>query len=357
MKHRGGRLHGFGIFCAGELERRLGRRREEGEEPVELVGKRGEGGHRAGRASRAVLDAEETPPESVDRSACEARAFGPGLAVGVEEVGNGTQRAGGLALEVGSLTRRPEQHQRANPGACRQPPTFQALRDRRVRRRQRYRQDKRQEGAGRGRREVAVDDAREERRKADDRHRTSREPCVSRAERPERDERGSDAREPEVRHQTSPRRPRELDENEQRERAEGREERGLRLPDYLVRESEHRRHDDRRACRVLDCGAVPDGAGLSAQELDALGRRRATRLINQDGAMLSPTPMLGETEALRTSIGTNRSRTRPSRRLRAGFARRRTEAHRRRPPLHRWRKRSDARCRALAHPRSWAAPC
>jgi hypothetical protein len=45
--------------------------------------------------------------------------------------------------------------------------------------------------------------------------------------------------------------PREFDQNEKRKRAEGREERGLRLPDYLVRESEHRRHDDRARAALL----------------------------------------------------------------------------------------------------------
>jgi pyridoxine 4-dehydrogenase len=45
---------------------------------------------------------------------------------------------------------------------------------------------------------------------------------------------------------------------------------------------------------------------MSAQELDPLGGRRATQLINQDGAMLSPTLQLGDTEVRRIGLGTNR---------------------------------------------------
>ncbi len=43
---------------------------------------------------------------------------------------------------------------------------------------------------------------------------------------------------------------------------------------------------------LLSAALSTDGAGLSEQELDALGRQRATQMSNQDGAMLSPTPCL-----------------------------------------------------------------
>ena len=118
--------------------------------------------------------------------------------VRVHEVGDGAQRAGGVVLQVGAPARRPEEHDRADPRAGREAPAFEAVRDRRVRRRNRHRQDEREDRSGRGRREVAADHAGEERDEADDRHRACGEPRVSRAERPERDEDGAGAREPGV---------------------------------------------------------------------------------------------------------------------------------------------------------------
>ena len=207
-----------------------------------------------------MLGAEEAPAQSVDRPACEPCSFGRALAVRVQEVRDGAQRAGGLALKVGAPSRRPEQHERADPGAGRESPAFQAVGNGGVRRRKRHRQDEREERPGRGRREVAVDHAREEDGKADDRHSARGEPRVSRAERPERDERGSHARQPEVRGQAGLRRARELDQHEQRERPERREDRRLRLLDHLVREREDRRDDDRGTCGALQRCEVRHGS-------------------------------------------------------------------------------------------------
>ena len=77
----------------------------------------------------------------------------------------------------------------------------------------------------------------------------------------------------------------ELDQHQYRERSEGREDRRLRLPDHLVREREHRRNDDRGARGALQRCDVRHGGRVPVQDLDALGRRRTTQLINQHGAM------------------------------------------------------------------------
>lgn len=115
----------------------------------------------------------------------------------------------------------------------------------------RHRQDEREERSGRACREVAADRAREERAEADDGHRAGGKPRVSRAEGPDRDEHGAYRRQADVREEASQRRTRELDQHEDGERPEGGRERRLRLPDHLVREREHRRHDDCRARGAL----------------------------------------------------------------------------------------------------------
>ena len=63
-KNACGRRQRFCVFCAGQLEPRFRRWREKGEEPVELVGKRGERRHRADGAGRAVLGPPELPAQA-----------------------------------------------------------------------------------------------------------------------------------------------------------------------------------------------------------------------------------------------------------------------------------------------------
>ena len=76
-EHSRRRRHRFLVLCAGERERnRLGGRREKGEEPVELVGKRCERSHRPGGTGRAVLGAQEALAQNVDGAARAARGFG-----------------------------------------------------------------------------------------------------------------------------------------------------------------------------------------------------------------------------------------------------------------------------------------
>ena len=179
-EHGGRRRHRLRVLRAGELERwQLVRRREEGEEPVQLVRKRSERGRRSGRTRRAVLGAEKALPQSIDRFAREARAFGRLLRLGVQTRCHRTQRARGFAPQVGASTWRPQQHDRARTDANREAPAFEAVRDRRVRRRNRHRQHEREERSGCGRREVAADHAREERDEADGRHRARAEPRAS----------------------------------------------------------------------------------------------------------------------------------------------------------------------------------
>jgi len=161
-----------------------------------------------------VLAAEEPPAECVDGLAGQASSLGQLVRACLQEVRDGPQRTGGLALKVDAPSRRPEQHHCASTGADREGPALEPVRDRGVRRRNRRRQDERQDRSGRCGCEVAVDHAREQRGEADDRHRPAREPLVPRAERPERDEGDTDAREREVRDEASPRRACELDENE-----------------------------------------------------------------------------------------------------------------------------------------------
>jgi hypothetical protein len=78
-------------------------------------------------------------------------------------------------------------------------------------------------------------------------HRAGAEPGVPRAERTQRDEPCPDGSQAEVGEQPHSPPAAELDQHEHRERAEGREDRRLRLPDHLVREREDRRHHDRGA--------------------------------------------------------------------------------------------------------------
>ena len=149
----------------------LGRRRDEGEEPVQLVGKRSDRGRRSGWSRGAVLGAEEAPAESVDRPACEVCAFAEMFSVRLQKLRHGAQGAGSLTLEVGAPASRPEEHDGANPGAGREAPTLEAVGNRGVRRRNRHRQHECEERSGRARREVAAERAREERGETDERHR------------------------------------------------------------------------------------------------------------------------------------------------------------------------------------------
>jgi hypothetical protein len=245
-KHGGGRRERFRVLGAGELERlQLGRGRDEGEEPVQLVGKGGERDCLSGRARWSMLRAEEAPAQIVDRLTGDACSVCELFLVRVQEVRHDAERVGGRAMKVGTPPGGPEEHEGADPRAGGEAPAFEAVRNRRVRRRNRHRQDKRQERSRRGRCEVAADHAREESAEADDRHCACGEPRISRTQRPDRDVRRADASQPEVRDQATPPRATELDQHEQRERSEGREDRRLGLPDDLVRERKDGRHHDR----------------------------------------------------------------------------------------------------------------
>ena len=201
----------------------------------------------------------ELPAETVG---CLARApsdLGHLLACRIDEVGDRAQGTCGFAVKIGPTARRPEQQEGGRAGAEGEPPAREAVRDHGARRGNRHRQHEGQQRPRRGRREVAVDHAREEHDEADDRHRAGGEPRAPRAERPERDEDRADATEPEVREQALARCAGEVDEHEQGERAERREYRRLRLADHLVRDREDRRDDDRCAGGALQRGEIRHG--------------------------------------------------------------------------------------------------
>jgi hypothetical protein len=183
----------------------------------------------------------------------------PSQASRVHEVRGGAHGAGGLALQVGVPAGRPEEHDRADPRAGRKAPAFEAVRNRRVRYRNRHGQDEREDRSGRCRREVAAQHAGEQGDEADDCHRTRGEPRVSRAERSQRDEDGADERKPDICGEPLPRRASKLDQHEDREGSEGRVDRRLRLLDHLVREREDRRDHDRRARGALQRCEVRHG--------------------------------------------------------------------------------------------------
>jgi hypothetical protein len=179
--------------------------------------------------------------------------------VRVHDIRNAAHRAGRLALKVGGSTNGPEQHDRADRCSGCEAPAFEAVRNRGVRRRKRYRQDERQNGPGRAGREVAAECAREEDGEADDRHRAGRKPRASRAQGPECDEGRADASEREICEEAASRRSSELGQHEQRDRSERREQGRLRLVDDLVREREHRRHHDRGSRGALQGRHVQAG--------------------------------------------------------------------------------------------------
>ena len=208
-EHGGSRRQRFRVLGIGEPVRRgPGRRPEKRQKPVQLVGNRGERGGRSGGTGRAVLGAEEAPPESVDCLAREASAFGELLAVGVQHVRDRAQSFGGRVMTIGLPARRPEKHDRAHPGADCEAPALEPVRDRGVRRRNRHREDEREDRSGRRRCEVAAEHAGEEDDEADNRHRARSEPWAPRAERPERDEESADEPQPGVGGQPLPRRAR-----------------------------------------------------------------------------------------------------------------------------------------------------
>ena len=210
-KHGRRRRHRLLVLCTRELDRgRLGRRREKGEKPVELVGKRREGNHRPGGPSRALRGLEEPRTQTVDRFTREARPAGQLLRVRVEDIRDAAQGRRGFALKVGAPAGRPQEHHREDRSSDRKAPACEAVRDRGVRSRDRYGEDEGEDRAGRARREVAAEHAGEQCGEADDRHGGGSQPRASGAEGPEGDEGGADASEREVREEASPGRTAEL---------------------------------------------------------------------------------------------------------------------------------------------------
>src|SRR5207248_7522267 len=113
------------VLGADQVERgQLGGRREEREEPVELLWKRGERRHRADRAGRAVLVPREPPAEAVDRLARPGRELGRLVAAGFQELGHRGQRRGGGPSELGPAARWPKEHDRADSEGGRESPAL-----------------------------------------------------------------------------------------------------------------------------------------------------------------------------------------------------------------------------------------
>ena len=85
-KQRGCRRHCLCVLSTGQLWvlQSVRRRRQEGKKPVQLVGNRRERRSRPRGPRRAVLTAEETAPEPIDASACEACSLGELLGVRVQ---------------------------------------------------------------------------------------------------------------------------------------------------------------------------------------------------------------------------------------------------------------------------------
>src|SRR5207237_5235412 len=126
-KERGCRRHCLCVLSTGQLWvlQSVRRRRQEGKKPVQLVGNRRERRSRPRGPRRAVLTAEETAPEPIDASACEACSLGELLGVRVQAIRDHSHRCGGLTAKVVLLAGRPEEHDRANPGAGGEGPAFE----------------------------------------------------------------------------------------------------------------------------------------------------------------------------------------------------------------------------------------
>src|SRR5262249_1784591 len=226
----------LGVLLARRVERLLlSRRGQEREQPVELVGERCKRSRRTGRAGWTVLRAEETPTQVVDCLPSSLGAFAELVSAGVDQVRDRAQGRARRALLIGATLRRPEEHGRADAGTDGEPPSLEPIGDRRVRRRDRHRQDEREDRRSRSGREVAADRAGEEDGETNQGHCPRAEPGRARARGSGRDEQGAGAAEAEIGEEASPGGAAELDEHEDCEGAEGGQKRGLRLLDDLVR--------------------------------------------------------------------------------------------------------------------------
>lgn len=125
------RRHRLRVLVSGELDHgSFGRRRQKGEEPVQLVWERRQRGCRTGRPGGSVLASQSAPAESVDglgRRWCTLCNLVP---VGVQEVRDRAQSLRCLALEIDAPARWPEEQDGADPSSDCETPTSEAVRNR-----------------------------------------------------------------------------------------------------------------------------------------------------------------------------------------------------------------------------------
>ena len=250
--------HRLGVLGAGgpRLVGAAGGARNE-TQPVELVGERGErrGRGRRGRSARC-WEPSDARASAADRFAARpARARSPAAASASRSSAAARTPARLSRRRSARGPRRPEEHHGADAGAARERPS------------PRSRSGIAASGARivTGRTKVSMRPRRPGRRVAAERAREERQRSRPAPSRPRRARRCREHRvpsgmktapvagEPEVGEEAGRGGAAELDQQEDRERSEGGEDRRLRLRDHLVGEREDRRHHDRRARRGLEC--------------------------------------------------------------------------------------------------------
>ena len=225
-------------------------------QPAEVLDQAGEGGGRAGCPAGALRHRDEAIAQRGRRLVRLPGGRGGDLVVTararLHQLGERARRLRGFVAELVAGAAGPQEQRGGNAERSREPPAGQPGGDRGRVRGHHHAEHEREDRGRLGGGDVIVEHPREENREGDEPHRDGRQPARARAERAERDQHRAGRKQQQVGTQARAARAAEVDEHEQRHRAEGREQRHLLGVDRDERERERQRHDDRRAKRALE---------------------------------------------------------------------------------------------------------
>ena len=256
-QHRDRGRHRLAVLTGTDVAGRVGAPDDDHAEPVELVDEERERLGRAGRSRRSEGGRDKPPAQLADGvigliDASLQRSLA--IELRLEQVGERPERARRRGAKPGPRARRPQEHRRRDRDCGRQAPALETRRDRRRRRRDVHREDEAEQRGEGARGAVAVDEAGEQDREPDHRHRARPGERAARADGAQDDQREAQCGERQVGGEAPARRALEVGQNQQGKRSEHREDRRLRVADDVVGEREHRRYHERSArCALKRC--------------------------------------------------------------------------------------------------------
>ena len=267
-QHPGDRADRGGVLgCAQLPVRDAGQDLQRLEQPAQLVDEPGQGGGGAGRPGRPVRRGGQPGAQAGGRLPRRVQGGGLGglaTADGIGQRGQGQAAPGRVRPQRRAFPRRPDQHHGQDADGRGQAPAGQPPAGLRHRRGHGHGQHEDQDRGGPPGREVAVDHPGEQDQEPDHEHGPGGEPGIAGACGSHRGQDHAADRERQVGQKPAAGGPAERDEDQDGQRPERGEQRGLRLADHLVGEREDRRHHD--ACpggglERDEAGIVDEGAG------------------------------------------------------------------------------------------------